>query len=60
MKIGQNFTSKSKIQTEPVSYIFAGMHDDGDHLLTHNSNDRLLDVKVDPKWYIQRIIRLED
>lgn len=58
LQIGQYFTSKSKIQNEPVEYIYGGRSDNGDHVLKSTSGNKRDDCVVDSRWFDERKIVL--
>jgi hypothetical protein len=59
LKIGQRFTSQSKIQSQPVEYIYRGQLPDGQHCLEAASGIFIDDCVVETAWFDNRNIKTE-
>ena len=57
MEIGQRFKSQSKVQEQPLEYIYRGIKK-GLHYLEAVSGNVLDDCEVCPKWFANRKIKL--
>lgn len=60
MEIGQEFESKSKVQKNPVRYIYRGQTETGRHYLEADGPDRKEDCEVDAEWFNNRKITMLD
>lgn len=57
MQRGDVFQSKSKVQTEFVTYIYEGQLENGRHFLRSTSGDPRDDCEVDSEWFANRQIK---
>ena len=60
IKVGTKFKSKSKIQDQPIGYMFNGKTKSGDYHLIALSGNKIEDVEVDKKWFENREIKIKD
>ena len=58
MEIGQQFLSKSKIQSDPVEYTYNGVLPNGMHHLIANTGNQIDDCEVFSEWFDNRKITL--
>jgi len=56
---GQHFTSQSKIQSQPVEYIYQGQLSNGDYYLEAANGIIADDCEVDEKWFDNRNIIID-
>lgn len=59
MKIGQHFSSQSKIQDKPTKYVYLGI-ENGQHCIQAASGITDEDCRVDVEWFDNRKIKLID
>lgn len=58
MKVGQHFLSQSKIQDEPIEYVFRGETSAGALHLASATGNVEEDVYVEEAWFTQRQINV--
>ena len=59
LQIGEIFESQSKIQKEPIKYVYRGLLSNGRYFLEATSGIEIDDCEVDEIWFDNRKITKE-